>query len=120
VTPGAVVFYLPSGGCINSTNGGDTYVFSGYQYDWLSVYEPGAGHPTANSCSNVWGANGNSAFIGLVYAPSASISITSASTFESPWTGGVMADLLTFSGTMPTINYNAGYGPIGPASRLTS
>jgi hypothetical protein len=120
VTPGAVVFYIPSGGCLNATNGGDTYVYSGYQYDWLAVYEPGAGHPTANMCSNALGANGNSAFIGLVYAPSATINITSGFAYESQSTGGLIADFVNFSGTMPAINYNSGYAPIAPASRLIS
>jgi hypothetical protein len=120
ITPGAVEFYIPSGACMNSTNNGDTYVYSGYQYDWLSVYEPGAGHPTANTCSNALGANTNSAFIGLVYAPSASITVTSAAVYESPSTGGLIADLVTFSGTMPKIKYSSAYAPIGPASRLTS
>ncbi len=119
MTPGAVVFYIPTGGCLN-LNGGDTYVFSGYQYDWLAVYEPGAGHPTANSCLNVMGAAGNSAFIGLVYAPSATIDITSAFVYESPFTGGLIANFVNVSGTMPTINYGPGYAPISPASRLTS
>jgi hypothetical protein len=120
VTPGAVVFYLPSGGCLNATNGSDNYVFSGNQYDWISVYEPGAGHPTANTCSNALGAGANSAFIGLVYVPSASISVTSAAAYESPATGGLIADLVTFSGTLPTIKYSSAYAPVGPASRLIS
>jgi len=115
-----VVFYIPSGGCLNATNSGDTYVFSGYQYDWLMVYEPGAGHPTANNCTNVLGGNSNSAFVGLTYAPSATINVISGSAYESPSTGGMIADLVTFSGTMPTINYSSSYAPIGPASRLTS
>jgi hypothetical protein len=120
VTPGAVVFYLPSGACINATNGSDTYVYSGYQYDWLAVYEPGVGHPTANTCSNALGANGNSAFIGLVYAPSATIGVTSSFVYESPATGGLMGDFVTFSGTMPAVNYSASYAPIAPAGRLVS
>jgi hypothetical protein len=120
VTPGAVVFYLPSGGCLNATNSSDTYVFSGNQYDWISIYEPGAGHPTANTCSNALGGSANSAFIGLVYVPSASISVTSAAAYESPATGGLIGDFVTFSGTMPSITYSSAYAPVGPASRLIS
>ncbi len=119
VTPGAVVFYVPSGACMSSTNSGDTYVFSGYQYNWMSVYQPGAGSPPANSCTLTLGANGNSAFIGLVYAPAASISVTSAYTFESAAVGGLIGRFVSFTVSMPTINYNAGYAPVPPASRLT-
>ncbi len=119
ITSGAVVFYLPNGGCYSNTVGGDTYVFSGYQYNWLSFYEPGSGSPPANSCANTFGAAGNSAYIGLVYAPAASISVTSPYVFESPVTGGLIANTVSFSGVMPTIVYNAGYAPVRPASRLT-
>jgi Flp pilus assembly protein TadG len=119
ITPGAVVFYVPSGACISSTNSGDTYVFSGYQYNWMSVYQPGAGSPPANSCTLTLGAHGNSAFIGLVYAPAASISVTSAYSFESAAVGGLIGRFVSFTVSMPTINYNAGYAPVPPASRLT-
>jgi hypothetical protein len=119
VTPGAVAFYIPSGACMNSTNSGDTFVFSGYQYNWISVYQPGAGSPPANGCALTLGASGNSAYIGLVYAPAASLSVPSGFAFEAAGTGGVIARLITFSGTMPAINYNRAYAPVAPASRLT-
>jgi hypothetical protein len=118
ITPGAVVFYLPSGSCLNNTNNGDTYVFSGYQYNWVSVYEPGALSPPQNSCSNYLGANTNSAFIGLFYAPAASITVTSQYTFESSGTGGLIADTFTFNNNMPRIVYDPSYAPGPPATRL--
>ncbi len=120
VTPGAVVFYLPSGGCMNSTNNADTYVFSGYQYNWMSVYQPGSGSPPVNSCGVTLGANGNSAYIGLVYAPAASVNVPSGYSFESGAVGGVIGKLISFTGTMPTIRFNSGYSPVPPASLLTS
>ncbi|TME92614.1 MAG: hypothetical protein E6I34_08085 [Chloroflexi bacterium] len=121
VTPGAVVFYIPNGGCLNAGNGGDNYFFSGYQYNWLVVYEPGANNPPANSCANMMGAASDSAFIGLVYAPAASISIQKASTFRTDESGGVIADTLSFSGQLPTIIGDPDdYGPVPPASRLVS
>jgi Flp pilus assembly protein TadG len=118
VTPGAVVFYLPATACLNSTNAADTYVFSGYQYNWISVYEPGAGSPPVNNCANTIGAEDNAAFIGLVYAPSATISVQSAFSFETAAMGGLIASSISFSGN-PTLNYNSGYAPVPPASRLT-
>jgi Flp pilus assembly protein TadG len=118
VTPGAVTFYLPSGSCLNDTNAGDNYVFSGYQYDWIAVYEPGAANPPSNTCANVMGAASDSAFIGLAYMPSASLSVPSASGFRSPATGGVMATSITFTGPLPSIVGGAAYSPIPPASRL--
>ncbi len=119
ITPGAVVFYLPSGSCLNDANGGDDYLFSGYQYNWIAFYEPGVANPPANTCSNTLSAASNSAFIGLIYTPSASMAISSPYTFEAIGTGGVIADTMAFSGTMPSLSYNSRYAPVPPASRLT-
>ena len=119
-TPGAVVFYLPSGGCINASSGGDNYFFSGYQFNWMVLYEPGAAYPPANTCSNVLGAATDSAFIGLVYAPASSIAISKASTFRTDESGGIIADTISFGAQLPTIIGDPGdYGPAQPASRLT-
>jgi len=120
ITPGAVELYIPSGGCITSVSTGDTYLFSGYQYNWVSVFEPGAGFPPANTCTNRLGAAANSAYIGLVDAPSASISFLSPNVFLGPGSGGIVAATLSFSGTMPSITYSASYAPVPPASRLVS
>lgn len=117
ITPGAVSFYLPGGSCLNA-GGGDTYVFSGYQYNWVGVYEPGALSPPANTCTNYLGGSRNSALIGLFYAPSASITVESPYAFESSGTGGLIADNLTFNSSMPRIVYDPGYAPAQPATRL--
>jgi len=119
ITPGAVAFYIPSGGCLNALSGGDNYFFSGYQYNWIVLYEPGAANPPANTCSNVMGAATDSAFIGLVYAPSASVNIQKASTFRTDESGGVIANTLVFSGQLPTvIGDTDDYGPVPPASKI--
>ena len=121
ITPGAVAFVIPSGGCLNDSISGDNVVFSGYQYNWMVVYEPGAAYPPANTCSNFIGAATDSAFIGFFYAPSAAITISKASTFRTDEVGGVMAFTLTFSGQLPTILGDpAEYGPVPPAAKLTS
>lgn len=114
ITPGAVVFYISSGGCLNTTGSSDTFIFSGYQYDWISVYEP-----PANTCANVISAASNSAFIGLVYMPAASLNVQSSAAFLSRGMGGLIADKISFTGTMPAITYSASYAPIPPASRLS-
>jgi hypothetical protein len=115
VTPGAVELYFPAGGCLTTGNGGDTYLFSGNQYNWVSVYEP-----PGNTCSNSLGAESNSAYIGLFYAPGASISVTSPYIAEAAGVGGMIADTLTFTGTLPSIMFSATYAPVPPASRLIS
>lgn len=121
ITPGAVVFYLPSGSCLDAGNGADNYFFSGYQYNWIVLYEPGTAYPPANTCANTMGAATDSAFIGLVYAPAASISISKASTFRTDESGGVIADTLSFGGQLPTIIGDPDdYGPAPPAAKLTS
>ncbi|MHB8588225.1 MAG: pilus assembly protein TadG-related protein [Candidatus Dormibacteraceae bacterium] len=119
ITPGAVVFYVPGGGCLNDTSAGDDYLFSGYQYNWMVLYEPGAANPPANTCTNILGAATDSAFIGLIYTPSAAIRVQKASSFKTDEGGGVIADTLTFGGQLPTIiGDTADYGPVPQASRL--
>ena len=121
ITPGAVSFYIPNGGCMNDSSNGDNYFFSGYQFNWIALYEPGNQYPPANTCSNVLGAATDSAFIGLIYTPTAAISVQKASSFRTDEGGGVIAGTLTFSGQLPTIiGDTADYGPAPPASRLTS
>jgi Flp pilus assembly protein TadG len=119
ITPGAVELYFPSGGCFNNTNGGDAYLFSGYQYNWVSLYEPGPANPPANGCTNTFGAASNSAYVGLIYAPSARASITSSLAFEAPGAGGIIADAFTFTNALPRLAYSAAYAPLPPASRIT-
>lgn len=120
ITPGAVSFVIPSGGCLNNTANGDNQVFSGYQYNWMALYEPGAGNPPANTCSNFMGAKTDSAFIGLVYTPMASITVNKASSFRTDESGGLIAYTLTFQGQLPTIIGDpADYGPVPPGAKLT-
>jgi hypothetical protein len=110
-----VELYYPAGACFNSNNGGDTYVFSGVQYNWVSLYEP-----AANTCANTLGANDNSAYIGAFYAPGASVAISSPVVEEAAGTGGILAASLSFSGTLPSIVYSSLYAPVAPAGRLVS
>jgi hypothetical protein len=115
VTPGAVLLNFPAGGCLVTGVLGDTYVFSGYQYNWMSFYSaPG------NGCTHTFGAAGNSAWIGMVYAPGATIGVTAAGSFRSPGMGGVIADNVTFTGSLPAMSFNAIYAPTPPAARITS
>ncbi len=120
VTPGAVEFYIPSTGCLNASTTADNFVFGGYQYNWIMVYEPGAGNQPANVCSNMLGAKADSAWVGLIYTPSASLSVQKSATFRTEATGGLMADTISFTGQLPTIIYNANYAPQAPATRLVA
>ena len=115
ITPGAVEFYIPNNGCI-SNSGGDTYVFSGYQYNWITVYEPRA--PNA-PCNNFVDGVTNSAFVGNFYAPSAFVEFGSQLGFESESTGGVVSDTIQFDNTM-TVQVSPSFGPTPPATKLTS
>ena len=84
------------------------------------VYENGASYPPANTCSNVLGAQADSAWVGLMYMPSAGLTVNKAATFRTEATGGLLANTITFSGQMPTIIGSADFQPARPASRLTS
>src|SRR5450759_1657960 len=121
VTPGAVEFYIPSGGCLNATASADNFLFSGYQYDWIMVYEPGQSYPPANTCTtNLMGAQADSAWVGLIYMPAAILTVQKAASFRTEATGGLLADMIIFSGQLPTIIGSANFQPAPPASRLTS
>jgi hypothetical protein len=121
ITPGAVEFYIPAGGCLNSTSTGDNIIYSGYQYDWVVLYEPGAANPPANTCSNLMGAASDSAFIGLIYIPAASVTVQKAGSLTTDEMGGLIASTITFTGFLPAvIGDPVDYGPIPQASRLIS
>jgi Putative Flp pilus-assembly TadE/G-like len=121
ITPGAVEFYIPSGGCLNATTSADNFLFSGYQYDWIMVYEPGQSYPPANTCTtNLLGAEADSAWVGLIYMPAATLTVQKAASFRTEATGGLVADMITFSGQLPTIIGSANFQPAPPASRLTA
>jgi Flp pilus assembly protein TadG len=121
ITPGAVSYYIPSGSCLTDPNGGDNYVFSGYQFNWMAIYEPGLGAAeTANTCANVMGASTASAYIGLVYMPAASLTVPTSFGFRTDATGGLIADTITFTGQLPTMTGNASFMPVPPGARLVS
>ncbi len=121
ITPGAVEFYIPSGGCLNATTSADNFLFSGYQYDWIMVYEPGQSYPPANTCTtNLLGAQADSAWVGLTYMPAAILTVQKAASFRTEATGGLLADMIIFSGQLPTIIGSSNFQPAPPASRLTS
>ncbi|HEX2646925.1 MAG TPA: hypothetical protein VHO95_06830, partial [Candidatus Dormibacteraeota bacterium] len=118
ITPGAVEFYIPSTGCLNATTSGDNFLFSGYQYNWIMLYEPGYGNPPANVCTNMLGAQADSAWVGEMYAPAAALNVSKAATFRTEATGGLMADTISFTGQLPTLIYSRDYAPTPPATRL--
>jgi Flp pilus assembly protein TadG len=99
-TPGAVIFYIPSGGCLD-THGGqaDIYLFSGYQYSRVLIYEPGpeqSGLP--NTCQNYINGNGFTSLIGIVYTPAASVQLNGNTTYQATIAGGVIAWTATVTG----------------------
>src|SRR4029077_11275493 len=96
ITPGAIIYYIPSGGCLNDSSGGRQGIFRGYQFNWMGLSQQGAGYPPANACSNSFGAATDSAFIGLVYTPAAIINVVKATAVRTDETGGVIADKIKF------------------------
>lgn len=120
VTPGAVSFYIPAG-CLVDTNNGDNFIFSGYQYNWIAVYENGAGYPPVNACLlNLLDAASNSAYVGLLYTPKAEISLPTRVAFRTEATGGIIADTISISGQLPLVVFSTAYAPVAPAARLVS
>ena len=103
VTPGAVLFHIPGPGsntiCLSLQGGGDIYVFSGYQYGRILLFEPGPEQPPpANTCSNNVAGAGLTSLIGIVYVPAASVTITGTSSYLATIAGGVISYTATVRG----------------------
>jgi hypothetical protein len=114
VTPGGVIFYL-SGGCYNVQSSGDSFIFSGPQFNWVAIYEP-----ASTSCTNTLNALYNSGFEGMFYAPGASLTFSSQLALQTPAVGGIAVRALNISGASNlTISYDPDYAPFVPAARLT-
>ena len=122
VTPGAVQFYFPPNACIDQEGGGATYVFSGYQYNWIAIFAPGntppPTPPTPNSCAgNNLSGNSTTTFIGSIYLPAGNITINGSS--KAPVAGQVIAFNALIDGSAGVaISYNPDVAPAPPAARL--
>ncbi len=100
-TPGAVVIFIPRGGCLDQHGTGDIYLYSGYQYQRVVLYEPGpeqSSLPNACSGNKVNGA-GFTSLIGVFYMPAASVTINGNSAYQATIAGGVIAWTVTIIGT---------------------
>jgi len=100
-TPGAVVIFIPRGGCLDQHGTGDIYLYSGYQYQRVVLYEPGpeqSSQPNACSGNKVNGA-GFTSLIGVFYMPAASVTINGNSAYQATIAGGVIAWTVTIIGT---------------------
>ena len=96
VTPGAVTFFIPGGGdtstCLNLQGGGDVYLYSGYQFQRILLYEPGPQQPAPpNTCLNNVAGHGITSLIGIFYDPAASVTIVGNSSYLATIAGGVIA-----------------------------
>ena len=94
-TAGAVTFFIPGGGntstCLNLQGGGDIYVFSGFQYQKILLFEPGPEQaPPANTCLNNVAGHGLTSLIGIFYVPAAGVTVTGGSNYLATIAGGVI------------------------------
>jgi hypothetical protein len=114
VTPGAVQFYFPANGdCLGENGNGQSVVFSGYQYDWIGIYQTHAN----TSCGNVLNGGTYTSYIGTVYTPASTWSIQGGS--RAPLAGQVIAYDASLSGnSVIGINFDPRYAPAPPAARL--
>ena len=100
-TPGAVVFFIPSGGCLDQHGTGDMYLFSGYQYQRVVLFEPGPEQSSQpNACAgNKVNGTGFTSLIGIFYMPAASVTINGNSAYQATIAGGVVAWTASIIGT---------------------
>jgi hypothetical protein len=112
ITPGAVQFYLPAGACLDQEAQGATYVFSGEQYNWISIYEP-----ASNTCSNTMNGGSSTQYIGTIYTPGAGWTINGGN--RAPLAGQVICYTASVSGSGQVgVDFNPNYSPAPPAARL--
>jgi Flp pilus assembly protein TadG len=102
-TPGAVIVFIPGGGnnqtCLNLQGGGDVYLFSGYQFGRILLFEPGPEQaPPANTCLNNVAGHGITSLIGIFYVPAASVTIIGSSNFLATIAGGIICWTATVKG----------------------
>lgn len=96
LTPGAVVFLIPgatTSPCLVLHGHGDIYLFSGYQYSRVVLFEPGPEQSTTpNTCGgNIVNGNGFTSLIGIFYMPAAGVTINGNSAYQATIAGGVIA-----------------------------
>ena len=95
--PGAVVFLIPGANgaspCLDLHGKGDIYIFSGYQYSRVVLFEPGPEQSSLpNTCgTNFVNGNGFTSLIGIFYMPAASVTINGNSAYQATIAGGVVA-----------------------------
>ena len=102
-TTGAVQFFIPGGGsssvCMNLQGGGDIWVYSGYQYQRILLFEPGPSQPPPyNTCLNNVAGHGITNLMGIFYTPAAGITITGSSSYLATIAGGVISWTATIKG----------------------
>jgi Flp pilus assembly protein TadG len=102
-TVDAVMFFIPGGGsasvCLNLQGGGDIFLYSGYQYQRILVYEPGPQQPAPpNTCSNNVAGHGITSLIGIFYMPAAGVTIIGSSSYLATIAGGVISWTATIKG----------------------
>jgi Flp pilus assembly protein TadG len=103
-TPGAVFMFIPGPGstsqCLDLEGGGSDYLFSGYQFGHILLYEPGALQlPPANTCNDKVTGGNLTSLLGIFYIPAAGITIAGNSTYAAIIAGGVISWTATIQGT---------------------
>jgi len=101
-TAGAVQLFIPGGNtstCLNLQGGGDVWLYSGYQYQRILLFEPGPEQaPPANTCLNNVAGHGITSLIGIFYTPAASVTVIGSSSYLATIAGGVIAWSATVKG----------------------
>ena len=101
--PGAVVLFVPGPGsnqqCLNLQGGGDIYLFSGYQFGRVLIYEPGPEQtPPPNTCPNNIAGHGLTSLIGILYTPAANDTIIGNHSYLATIAGGVISWTVSIQG----------------------
>ena len=97
------MLFIPGGGntstCLNLQGGGDIWLYTGYQYQRILVFEPGPQQPAPpNTCPNNVAGHGITSLIGIFYAPAADATIVGSSSYLATIAGGLISWTATIKG----------------------
>jgi hypothetical protein len=93
-TPGAIIFYFPTGACMNLSSGVGFNAFSGIQYSNVVIYAP-----LANTCSMAINGYANTVVTGVTYLPGGALTIAGNSTYQAPVYGAIVVNTCQLNGS---------------------
>jgi Flp pilus assembly protein TadG len=112
ITPGAVQFVFGATACLTLSGHAGIYAFSGYQYQWITIYAS-----TANTCTPNISGQGGLRLEGAIYWPGGNMTITGNG--GAPVASQVLTNTFNAQGNGSlTVSFDFGATPVQGYSQL--